>query len=81
MHISQTMAALHDLQVKAADVLNAYMMAPNREKILTVLGPKFRNDTGKSAIIARALYGLKSACALFYSTSCRMHAGIGVSFM
>ena len=27
-----TMAALNDLEVKAAEVLNAYEMAPNREK-------------------------------------------------
>ena len=46
-----TMSALHDLEVKAADVLNAYMMIPNKEKIKTVLGLEFGNHAGKSAII------------------------------
>ena len=32
-----TMAALHDQKVRAADLLNAYVMAPNREKIWIVL--------------------------------------------
>ena len=31
-HIALTIAALHDLEVKAADVLNAYETAPNRKK-------------------------------------------------
>ena len=35
------------------------------EKVWTVLGPEFGTDTGKSAIIVRALYGLKSAGAAF----------------
>ena len=32
VHIALTIAALPDLEVKAADVLNAYVMASNREK-------------------------------------------------
>ena len=35
--ITLTMAALLDLEVKATDVLNAYVTAPNREKLWTVL--------------------------------------------
>ena len=34
-----TMAMLYDIKVKAADVLSAYVMAPNREKVWTVFGP------------------------------------------
>ena len=63
--IALNMAALHDLEVKAADVLNTYVMAPKREKIQTVLGPEFGDNTGKSAMIVRALYGFKNAGALF----------------
>ena len=63
--IALTMAVLHDLKVKAADVLNAYVMAPNHEKICTVLGPEFWDDACKSATIARTLYWHKSACASF----------------
>ena len=39
--ITLTIVVLHDLEVKAADVLNAYVMAPNHENIWTVLGPSF----------------------------------------
>ena len=63
--IALTMAALHDLEVKAANVLNAYVTAPNHEKIWTVLGPEFGDDAGKSAVLVRALYGFKSAGASF----------------
>ena len=31
--IALIMVALHDLKVKAADIMNVYVMAPNREKI------------------------------------------------
>ena len=57
--IALTVAALHDLEVKAADVQNAYLMASNHENIWTVLGPEFRDDVGKCAIIGRMSYGLK----------------------
>ena len=30
--IALTMVVLHNLEVKVADVLNTYVMAPNREK-------------------------------------------------
>ena len=49
--IALTMAALHDLEVKAVDILNTFVMAPNCEKIWTVLGPKFGDNAGKSTII------------------------------
>ncbi len=45
--------------------MNVYITAPVKEKVWTVLGPEFRHDAGKSAIIVRALYGLKSAGAAF----------------
>ena len=59
------MAALNDLEVKVGDVLNAYITAPITEKVWTVLGAEFGSDAGKSAIVVRALYGLKSAGAAF----------------
>ena len=43
------------------------MLALNREKIWTVLGPKFGDDASESAITVRALCSLKSACASFRS--------------
>jgi hypothetical protein len=59
------MAALNDPNVKVGDVPNAYISAPITEKVWTVLEPEFSIDAGKSAIIVRALYGLKSAGAAF----------------
>jgi hypothetical protein len=38
------LAPLNDLQVKAGDVLNAYITAPVKEKVWTVLGPEFGPD-------------------------------------
>jgi hypothetical protein len=63
--IALLMAALNDLNVKVGDVLNAYITAPITEKVWTVFGPEFGIDAGKSAVIVRALYGLKSAGAAF----------------
>ena len=63
--IAFTMAVLHDLEVKAADLLNDYEMAPMHEKIWMVLGPEFGDIGGKYIIIVRALYGLKGAEASF----------------
>ena len=60
-----TLAALNDLEVKAGDIMNAYLTAPVTEKIWIVCGPEFGADAGKKAIITRALYGLKSAGAAF----------------
>ena len=37
-HIALTMMVSYDLEVKAADVLNAFVMTPNGEKIWTILG-------------------------------------------
>ena len=63
VHIALIMASSDDKEIKAAEVLNTYMMAPNREIIWTILGLEFGNDIGKSAVIVRALYRLKSACS------------------
>ncbi len=62
---AQTFASLNDLKFKVGNVLNAYIIAPVKEKMWTILGPEFGLDSGKSAIIVRALYGLKSAGAAF----------------
>ncbi len=51
VHLSLTMTALNDLKVKSGDVLNAYITAPVKEKVWTILGPKFGLDVGKSAIM------------------------------
>jgi hypothetical protein len=65
MRLALTIASLNDLKVKVRDVLNAYISAPVKEKVWTILGPKFGHDAGKNAIIVRALYGIKSTGAAF----------------
>ena len=67
VRIALTIAALNYLQVKAGDVMNAYVTAPCSEKIWTVLGKEFGTDQGKKAIIVRAIYGLKSSGAAFHA--------------
>ena len=55
VHLALTIASLNDLEVKAADTMNAYITAPTKEKIGMTLGPEFGNDEGKKAIIVCAL--------------------------
>ncbi|KAI2510101.1 Reverse transcriptase (RNA-dependent DNA polymerase) [Fragilaria crotonensis] len=77
VRIALTLAALNDLEVKTADIENAYLTAPVGEKIWCRLGPEFGHDAGKRAIIVRALYGLKSAGASFrnHLADCMRHLG------
>ncbi len=65
VHLALTFASLNDLEVKVGNVLNTIITAPVKEKVWTFLGPEFGHDSGKSAVIVRALYGLKSAGAVF----------------
>lgn len=59
-------AALNELELKACDIKNAYLTAPNKEKVYVVAGPEFGPELqGKTLIVVRALYGLKSAGAAF----------------
>ena len=51
VRLSLTIAALTDLDVKVADIMNAYITAPTKEKIWTTLEPEFCNDVGKKALI------------------------------
>jgi len=60
-------AALNDLQVLSADIGNAYLNAPNREKVYATSGKEFGSKAGQTVIIVRALYGLKSAGAAWCS--------------
>ena len=78
VRIALTLTGLNDLQVKVSDIENAYITAPCTEKIWTVLGPEFGSDAGKSAIVVRALYGLKSAGASFcnHLADCMMHLSV-----
>ena len=62
VRIALTYAALNDIDVKAADIRNAYLQAPTSEKYYVVCGAEFGlENVGKRALIRRALYGGKSA--------------------
>ena len=78
VRLALTLASLNDLEVKAGDVMNAYVQAPVTEKVWTTLGDEWGPDiTGKKAIIVRAIYGLKSSGAAFraHLADCMGHLG------
>jgi hypothetical protein len=77
VRVELTLAVLNDLDIKMADIENAYLTAPINEKVWTVLGPEFGDDAGKRALILRTLYGLKSAGAAFRNqlAECMKHLG------
>ena len=51
--------ALKDLEVKSGGMLIRYIQAPVTEKVSTTLHSEFSKDASKTAVIVRALYGLK----------------------
>ena len=59
VRIALMIATPNDLEVKSGNILNTYVQAPVTEKVWTTLGPEFGKDTRKTAVIVRALYGLK----------------------
>ena len=68
VRIALLIAALNDLDILACDIQNAYLTAPCREKIYTTAGPEFGTELcGKTMLVVRALYGLKSSGAAFRS--------------
>ena len=67
VRILLTIAALNGLKVLGADVQNAFLTAPNKEKCWMIAGPEFGPDEGKTLLVVKALYGLKSASFSFRS--------------
>ena len=63
VRIAFLIAALNDLEVLGADVGNAYLNAEMKEKVYTTAGKEFGKYAGRTVIIIRALYGLKSSGA------------------
>ena len=57
------LAAMNNLNMLAADIGNAYLNAPYKEKVHVTVGPELfgEENAGKTAVIVRALYGLRSA--------------------
>ncbi len=79
--IALLLAALNDLQIKAGDVLNAYITTPVKEKVWTILGPKFGNDAGKKCHhCARFVWTEESRCSISFSP-CLRYAPNGVHIL
>jgi hypothetical protein len=54
VRILLTIAALNDLKVLGADVQNAFLTAPNKEKDWMIAGPEFGADKRKTFLVTRA---------------------------
>jgi len=63
VRIAFLIAALNGLSIEAADIGNAYINAPCREKIGITCGPEWGPMAGRKAKVVKALYGLKSSGA------------------
>ena len=77
VRIAFLIAALNDLDVFAADVGNAYLNAPCREKIWFIAGKEFGSDEGSVMTIRKALYGLKSSAAAWRAMISQSLADLG----
>jgi hypothetical protein len=61
-------AALNDIDILSADIGNAYLNAPTKERVHTTAGPEFGpNRIGQTVVIVRVLYGLKTSGAAWHS--------------
>jgi hypothetical protein len=68
VRIAFLIAAMNDIEILSADIGNAYLNAPTKEKVHITTGPEFSpNHIGQTVIIVRALYGLKSSCATWHA--------------
>ena len=63
--IALMVITLNDLEIKLADILNAYIQALVTEKVWAMLSPEFSKGASRMAVIVRALYGINSARAIF----------------
>ena len=54
-------AALNGLDILAGDVQNAYLNAETKEKVYFIAGNEWKANEGRTILIVRALYGLKSS--------------------
>ena len=63
VRICLLLAALNDLDTSMADIGNAYLNAPCKERIYVKCGPELYGpeNEGKYALVVRALYGLKTS--------------------
>ena len=67
VRICFTFAKLNGLEVCAGDIGNAYLYGKTKEKVFIIAGPEFGDELmGKTLIIHKALYGMKSSSARFH---------------
>ena len=74
VRIALTLAALNGLQVKTADIENAYLQVPVTENIWCKLGSEFGSNEGKPAII-------EVCWSLLLKPSCGLHVTFGMAIM
>jgi 23S rRNA A2030 N6-methylase RlmJ len=60
VRIALLITLLNNVDIWAADVLNAYITVPCQEKICTTLGKEFGDNCGRKVIVVHAPYGMKS---------------------
>jgi hypothetical protein len=77
VRIALVLASLNGMLILTADIQNAYLHAKCREKIYTIAGKEFGSKAGKTMIIEKALYGLKSSGAAFRSLLAEQLSTIG----
>jgi hypothetical protein len=77
VQIGFMLAALNGLDVMACDLENVYLNAPCMEKIWFEGGIECGSDKGKVCVVVCALYGLKSAGALWRVTLAQALCDIG----
>ena len=65
------------IKVESGDILNTYIQTPVPEKVCTTLNAEFGKNARKTAVLVRALYGLKSAGAAFRSHLVRCKKSLG----
>ncbi len=63
IRVSVFLAKLNGLDIRTADVGNAYLMALTGEKLYIIAGPEFGELEGHILIVFKALYGLRTSGA------------------
>ena len=64
LRLAMFLAELNNLELRGADVENAYLQALTKEKLYTVGGPEFEEVQGHFLVMYKALYGTRSRGAL-----------------
>ena len=77
IHLAFLIAALNDINILSCYLENAYVNAKCHEKIWLEAGIKCGKDAGKVLVIVRALYGLKSAGALWHLELAQLLSDLG----